>query len=120
MKDHLRELLAQALLDLRRHGRLPADLALPEILLERSKTPEHGDYATNLALLLARPAGLKPRDLAQAILDTLPRSQHVAKVEIAGPGFLNFHISQACRLATLRRIFELGEAYGRGEPGSLE
>lgn len=120
MKDHLRELLAQALLDLRRHGRLPADLALPEILLERSKTPEHGDYATNLALLLARPAGLKPRELAQAILDTLPRSQHVAKVEIAGPGFLNFHISQACRLATLRRIFELGEAYGRGEPGSLE
>ncbi|GIX38710.1 MAG: arginine--tRNA ligase [Silanimonas sp.] len=120
MKDHLRELLAQALLDLRRHGRLPADLALPEILLERSKTPEHGDYATNLALLLAKPAGLKPRDLAQAILDTLPRSQHVAKVEIAGPGFLNFHISQACRLATLRRIFELGEAYGRGEPGSLE
>ena len=120
MKDHLRELLAQALLDLRRHGRLPADLTLPEILLERSKTPEHGDYATNLALLLARPAGLKPRDLAQAILDTLPRSQHVAKVEIAGPGFLNFHISQACRLATLRRIFELGEAYGRGEPGSLE
>ncbi|WP_334131800.1 arginine--tRNA ligase [Silanimonas lenta] len=120
MKDHLRELLAQALLDLRRHGRLPADLALPEILLERSKTPEHGDYATNLALLLAKPAGLKPRDLAQAILDTLPKSQHVAKVEIAGPGFLNFHISQTCRLATLRRIFELGEAYGRGEPGSLE
>ncbi|MFN3966040.1 MAG: arginine--tRNA ligase [Silanimonas lenta] len=120
MKDHLRELLAQALLDLRRHGRLPADLVLPEILLERSKTPEHGDYATNLALLLARPAGLKPRELAQAILDTLPKSQHVAKVEIAGPGFLNFHISQACRLATLRRIFELGEAYGRGEPGSLE
>ncbi|HAI60205.1 MAG TPA: hypothetical protein DCM32_10070, partial [Xanthomonadaceae bacterium] len=55
MKDHLRELLAQALLDLRRHGRLPADAALPEILIDRTRTPEHGEYATNLALTLAKP-----------------------------------------------------------------
>ncbi len=120
MKEHLRELLAQALLDLRRHGRLPADLVLPEVVIDRTKTPEHGDYATNLALLLAKPAGMKPRDLAQALVDSLPKSHHVAKVDIAGPGFLNFHIAQACRLATIRRIFEQGEAYGRGEPGSKE
>lgn len=120
MKEHLRELLAQALLDLRRHGRLPADLVLPEVVIDRTKTPEHGDYATNLALLLAKPAGLKPRDLAQALVDSLPKSHHVAKVDIAGPGFLNFHIAQACRLATIRRVFERGEAYGRGEPGSKD
>ncbi|MFN7293938.1 MAG: arginine--tRNA ligase, partial [Lysobacteraceae bacterium] len=120
MKEHLRELLAQALLDLRRHGRLPADLVLPEVVIDRTKTPEHGDYATNLALLLAKPASLKPRDLAQALVDSLPKSHHVAKVDIAGPGFLNFHIAQACRLATIRRVFERGEAYGRGEPGSKD
>jgi len=120
VKEHLRELLAQALLDLRRHGRLPADLVLPEVVIDRTKTPEHGDYATNLALLLAKPAGLKPRDLAQALVDSLPKSHHVAKVDIAGPGFLNFHIAQACRLATIRRVFERGEAYGRGEPGSKD
>jgi arginyl-tRNA synthetase len=120
VKEHLRELLAQALLDLRRHGRLPADLVLPEVVIDRTKTPEHGDYATNLALLLAKPASLKPRDLAQALVDSLPKSHHVAKVDIAGPGFLNFHIAQACRLATIRRVFERGEAYGRGEPGSKD
>jgi arginyl-tRNA synthetase len=120
VKERLRELLAQALLDLRRHGRLPADLVLPEVVIDRTKTPEHGDYATNLALLLAKPASLKPRDLAQALVDSLPKSHHVAKVDIAGPGFLNFHIAQACRLATIRRVFERGEAYGRGEPGSKD
>ena len=120
MKEHLRELLAQALLDLRRNGRLSADVALPDIIIDRTKTPEHGDYATNLALLLSKPSGMKPRDLAQALADALPKSQHVAKVDIAGPGFLNFHISQSCRLATIRRVLEQGEAYGQGSPGSLE
>jgi arginyl-tRNA synthetase len=120
VKEHLRELLAQALLDLRRNGRLSADLVLPDIVIDRTKTPEHGDYAANLALLLSKPAGMKPRDLAQALADALPKSQHVAKVDIAGPGFLNFHISQSCRLATIRRVFEQGEAYGQGSPGSLE
>jgi len=119
VKEHLRELLAQALLDLRRNGRIPPDLA-PEVVVDRTKTPEHGDYASNLALVLAKAAGLKPRDAAQALIDALPRSQHVAAVEIAGPGFLNFRISQACRLATIRRVFELGPAYGHGEPGSRE
>ncbi len=120
MKDHLRELLAQALLDLRRHGRLSADLALPDVVVDRTKAPEHGDYASNLALLLAKPTGMKPREVAQALLETLPKSQHVARVDIAGPGFLNFHISQSCRLATIRKVFTQGETYGQGLPGSLE
>lgn len=120
VKDHLRELLAQALLDLRRTGRLPADLVLPEISIDRARAAEHGDYATNLALVLAKTAGQPPRDLAQALATALPKSQHLAKVEIAGPGFLNFHIASACRLATIRRVFEQGSAYGRGEPDSRE
>ncbi|HEX5755232.1 MAG TPA: arginine--tRNA ligase, partial [Arenimonas sp.] len=120
MKDHLRELVAQALLDLRRHGRLPQDLAIPDFVIERTKSRDHGDYASNVALLLAKPSGLKPRELAELIVGTLPESQHLAKTEIAGPGFINFHLARGCRLGTLRRVFELGPEYGRAPAGSHE
>jgi arginyl-tRNA synthetase len=120
VKEHLRELVAQALLDLRRRGRLPPDLTLPDYVIERTKAREHGDYATNVALLLAKAAGLKPRELAEALVATFGETQHVAKIEIAGPGFINFTISQPCRMATIRKVFELGVDYGRGQPGSRE
>jgi len=71
-------------------------------------------------LLLAKAAGLPPRELAQQLVANFGETQHVSKVEIAGPGFINFKISQPCRLATIRRIFEQGAAYGRGEPASRE
>jgi arginyl-tRNA synthetase len=119
VKDHLRELVAQSLLDLRRHGLLPQDATLPGFVIERTKSREHGDYATNVALLLSKTAGMKPRDLAQAIVDRFCESQHLAKVEIAGPGFINFTISQSCRLSTIRRVIEQGTEYGRGLPESL-
>ncbi|MGH8050817.1 MAG: arginine--tRNA ligase [Arenimonas sp.] len=120
MKDHLRELVAQAILDLRRHGKLPQDVATPDYVIERTKSREHGDYATNIALLLAKPAGMKPRDIAEAIVATFCDSQHVEKVEIAGPGFINFTISKACRFATVRRVLEQGTDYGRGIAQSRE
>jgi len=120
VKEHLRELVAQSLLDLRRQGRLPQDLATPDYVIERTRSREHGDYATNIALLLAKPAGMKPRELAEALVANFGETQHVSKVEIAGPGFINFRISQPCRLATVRRVFELGADYGRQSPGSRE
>jgi arginyl-tRNA synthetase len=120
VKEHLRELVAQSLLDLRRHGKLPQDLPVPDYVIERTKSREHGDYATNIALLLAKAAGLPPRELAQQLVANFGETQHVSKVEIAGPGFINFKISQPCRLATIRRIFEQGAAYGRQEPDSRE
>jgi arginyl-tRNA synthetase len=120
VKEHLRELVAQSLLDLRRHGKLPQDLVTPDYVIERTKSREHGDYATNIALLLAKAAGLPPRELAQQLVANFGETQHVSKVEIAGPGFINFKISQPCRLATIRRIFEQGANYGRQEPDSRE
>jgi arginyl-tRNA synthetase len=119
VKDHLRELVLQALLDLKRAGVLPAE-AEPAFVIERTKSREHGDYATNVALLLAKLAGRKPRELAEALAKAVPRSQHLAKVEIAGPGFINFHLNQACRLGTLRRVFEQGERYGYAPAESRE
>ena len=120
VKEHLRELVAQALLDLRRQDRLPQDLATPDYVIERTKSREHGDYATNIALLLAKPAGMKPRELAEALVANFGETQHVSRIEIAGPGFINFKISQPCRLATVRRVFEQGAQYGRQSPGSRD
>ncbi|KAA2284238.1 arginine--tRNA ligase [Arenimonas fontis] len=120
MKEHIRELVEQALLDLRRLGRLAQDLPTPAYTVERTRSREHGDYATNIALLLAKPAGMKPRELAELIAATLPATQQVRKVEVAGPGFINFTLAAACRLGTLRRIFELGKDYGRAPAGSRE
>jgi arginyl-tRNA synthetase len=120
VKEHLRELVAQSLLDLRRHGRLGQDLATPDFVIERTKSREHGDYATNIALLLAKPAGMKPRELADLLVATLPTSQHVERVSIAGPGFINFTLARGCRLGTVRRVFELGKDYGRQPAGSRE
>src|SRR5688572_30890310 len=118
VKEHLRELVAQSLLDLRRHGRLPQDTATPDFVIERTKSREHGDYATNVALLLAKAAGMKPRELAEKLVQTLPGSQHVERVAIAGPGFINFTLARGCRLSTVRRVFEAGKDYGRQRPGS--
>src|SRR5690606_30533134 len=109
----------QALLDLRRAGDLPAD-GEPEFGIERARAREHGDYASNVALLLAKAARSNPRALAAQIVATLPQSQHVERVEIAGPGFINFHLSTSCRLAVIRRVFEQGEDYGRAPADSRE
>ena len=116
MKDHLRELVIQALLDLRRAGQLPPD-GEPEFAIERARSREHGDYASNVALLLAKAAGRNPRELANQILASLPASQHIAKVEIAGPGFINFHLAPAAYEREVARVLELGEAYGRNTSG---
>ena len=110
-KDHLRELVHQSLLDLKRAGTIELD-GEPSFAIERSKNPEHGDYATNVAMLLAKPLRKNPRELAQAIATSLPKSQHIENVEIAGPGFINFRLNQACRQSAVRRVLELGERFG--------
>ena len=116
MKDHLRELVAQALLDLRREGKIPADLELPEYVIERTKSREHGDYATNIALLLAKRIGMNPMALAETLIESMDandESKHIEKVAVAKPGFINFTISRRCLLSTVRRVFEAGAEFGR-------
>lgn len=120
MKDHLRELIAQALLDLRRHKKLPADVDDPQFEIERTRSAEHGDYACNAAMVLAKVAKMPPRKLAEAIVAQLPQSHHLARAEIAGPGFINFHLSPVCRLGVVRRVLELAGDYGRLPPASAE
>ncbi|EKT4484671.1 arginine--tRNA ligase [Pseudomonas putida] len=89
MKDTIRQLIQQALTQLVTDGVLPEGLS-PAIQVENARDKTHGDFASNIAMMLAKQAGMKPRDLAEKLIATLPASADISKVEIAGPGFLNF------------------------------
>jgi len=102
---------------------LPENLraAAPDNLavhVERTRDPGHGDFACNAAMQLARSAKKNPRELARAILEVLPPSDCVERVEIAGPGFINFHLNRAAYHQELARLIELGPRYGRSEMGA--
>jgi arginyl-tRNA synthetase len=105
-------------------ARVALGLGAPEgtqAVLERPRDPAHGDWATNLAMTLARPLGRKPRDIAQDIAAQLDvAAAGVAAVEIAGPGFINFRMDPAAQAAPLKAIVAQGRAYGRqpAKPGA--
>ena len=89
MKDTIRHLIQQALTRLTADGVLPEGLT-PTIQVENTKDKSNGDFASNIAMMLAKPAAMKPRDLAEKLVAALPADAGISKVEIAGPGFLNF------------------------------
>jgi arginyl-tRNA synthetase len=86
--------------------------------LDRPKNAAHGDFATNVALQLAKRVGRKPREAAEAILKAMPRNDEVERADIAGPGFINFTLSSVSRFAVVPRILAQGAAFGRGEIGA--
>ena len=90
MKQHLEQLLIDAVHGLQAGGGLPADLDIG-IQVERARDRAHGDFASNVAMTLAKAARAKPREIAEKIVAALPASAQVTKVEIAGPGFINYH-----------------------------
>ncbi len=103
MNDHFIQLIQQAVSQLRQEGVLP-ETPQPPIKLERTRDASHGDFASNIALMLAKPAGMPPRELANKIVAALPQSEQVAKVEIAGPGFINFFQSDDVLLQALEAM----------------
>ena len=110
-KSLLSELFAQAL-------RVVAPDAGAEILLERPKQAAHGDYACNLAMQLSKTLRKPPRDIANALIAALPPSNVVAKVEIAGAGFINVFITTAAKQAVVSGVLQAGAAYGRSTLGA--
>lgn len=89
MKNLISQLLASAVSTLQSQGVLPADIS-PDIQVEIARDKSHGDFASNLAMMLAKPARMKPRDLAEQLVSALPQNAAIAEVNIAGPGFINF------------------------------
>jgi arginyl-tRNA synthetase len=116
MKAHLQDLLREALAAL--GGDVLSGIELPaELPVERTRDAKNGDYASNIAMQLAKPARRKPRELAELIVARLPASANVARVEIAGPGFINFFQSSAASLAVVGEILDQGPAFGQSTLG---
>ncbi|CAN8141897.1 Arginine--tRNA ligase [uncultured Thiomicrorhabdus sp.] len=118
MKQQLAQILTDVVQQLKNQGVIPGDAA-PRIHVENTRDKAHGDFATNLAMMLTKMAGMPPRDLAQKIIEML-QEQDIAiieKVEIAGPGFINFFVNDSAKFDVVGQIFEQAENYGRCNVG---
>jgi arginyl-tRNA synthetase len=109
--------IAAALDALEAAGTLPGGLNRAAVTVEPPRDPSHGDLATNAAMVLAKPAGMNPRALAELLVTELLKVPGVASAEIAGPGFINLRVDAAAWLAELRAIAALGSDYGRSAIG---
>ncbi|MEA3278603.1 MAG: arginine--tRNA ligase [Pseudomonadota bacterium] len=117
MKQQLKDLLSAALAQLTAEDVLDASDGL-EPQVDRTRDPSHGDFSTNAALVLAKTAGTRPRQLAEELVRALPQSDLVDRVEIAGPGFVNFFLAPAAYRALVPQIIDAGPAYGRSDLGA--
>jgi len=117
VKQPLHDLVLQAFAELRRQDVLPADLEPPAFVIERTRSREHGDFACNLAMMLAKPARTNPRALADKLVAALPDNDVLDKVEVAGPGFINFFLAAAAYHDEVRRLLDEGARYGHNRAG---
>jgi arginyl-tRNA synthetase len=116
LKSELERLLADALTSLT-GSVLPQAVDPSWINVERARDASHGDYASNIALRLAKSVGRPPRALAAAIVAAVPPSPMVARAAVAGAGFINFHLVRDAHSAVLRQVLERGEHYGESDAG---
>src|SRR5262249_3559073 len=112
MKQFIHSLLSEAFAKAKEGGELKTS-DLPPFVIEVPKDPTHGDLASNLALTLARSEGRSPRQIAERLVASLPASDDVASVTIAGPGFLNFKLAPTFWWKRLAEARALGDRYGR-------
>ncbi len=117
LKQQLQSLVGGVLKGLISDDLLPA-IDLPEISIERTRQKEHGDYSCNIAMVLAKHARCAPRDLAQQIVDRLPASKIISKIELAGPGFINFFLTDEPLYQVIRDVFSEGSRYGHTDIGA--
>ncbi|MFC1588633.1 arginine--tRNA ligase, partial [Pseudomonadota bacterium] len=117
MKHKIEDLIRQAVHTLISNGTLD-DSVSPDIQVTRTKDATHGDFASNIALTLAKAACKPPRDLAQAICDALPEDAELDKTDIAGPGFINFFVSADTSQNIIKMILAQNEDFGRSSIGA--
>ncbi len=112
LKRTLETLLAAALLQLNKDGWLTTDAALPTAVVERTRDRLHGDFASTVALALAKSARRKPRELAEALRMRLPSDPSIDRVEVAGPGFLNFFLAPDAYHRVIQQVLADGDRFG--------
>ncbi|WP_205647238.1 arginine--tRNA ligase [Actinobaculum sp. 313] len=111
--EDLSELIAALLSSARTEGVLMIEGELPDVKVERPRQREHGDWATNIAMQIARRAGMKPQELAALLAERLAEHEGIAAAEVAGPGFLNIRLSAGAAGQLARTIVTAGGDYGR-------
>ena len=116
--QHFRDEAARLVSALQVHGRLPHGLDLSVAEAEPPRDPAHGDIALNAAMVLARPAGMKPRDLAELLVPGLSALPDVAEVQVAGPGFINLRLAESFWRARVPEILNGGLRYGAADLGA--
>lgn len=114
MKIEIAEVVENALASIAEFAEAP-EIASVGATVERTRDSRHGDFTTNIAMRLAKTLGRNPREIAQTIIAALPESELIVSVEIAGPGFINFHISAAAFHRELARLLKDGARYGHQE-----
>lgn len=123
--NHFRDIIANRIDALAAEGAFPAGLDLSRITVEPPRDPSHGDISTNAALVLAKPAGLNPRDFGTKLAEALAAEPNVVGADVAGPGFVNVRLADAFWHAHLGEILEAGPSYGDstiggGKPVNVE
>jgi arginyl-tRNA synthetase len=108
----------KAISALKDSGELPSSVDPARAIVARPKDPSHGDFASNVAMVLAKEAKKKPRELAEAIAKKLRNSSLIEKVEVAGPGFINLSLKPGAWISTLRTAVDLGPRYGQTNAGN--
>ena len=116
MKKQLQALLDQSLRVLESEG-MEIAIKKDDIKIEYSRDPSHGDFASNLAMVLAKTHNCNPRELANRITENLPKSDLIKRTEIAGPGFINFFLNQNSYQSVVLDILEKGDTYGNSKIG---
>ena len=116
MKDALQQLISQAIQSLIDNGTLT--VAMPSIKIDRTRDKSHGDFSANAAMLLAKPARKNPREIALLIVEHLPDSDFVKKVDIAGPGFINFYVTDDSRQNVVNNVLHQGDRFGCSDKGA--
>ena len=120
MKQKIKELIYEALKEAHKKGEFPSS-EFPEVELEEPKARMHGDFSTNIAMIMASSQKMAPRKIAESIINHMDDSGSIIlKVEIAGPGFINFYLRQSAWYPVLRRVYEEGERYGSSSMGNHE
>ena len=117
MKTRLASLLQLAIERLQQQGILATDLT-PDIQIERTRDASHGDFASNVALTLAKPAKKNPRQIAEVIVEALPKDNAITQITIAGPGFINFFLDPLSQHSVIKTITEQGKTFGLSQQGA--
>ncbi len=117
MKQKLASVIEKALSEIKNQGIIDENVT-PKITIERTRDSQHGDFASNIAMILAKPAKMNPRQLAEKIVNALPNDPAISNIEIAGPGFINFFINPNAQYQIISQIHDLGHEFGKSDIGA--